>query len=102
VTAIPHTVVEWRLRSGLILTSIVGRPDDAPEMKPRAQRAVCRPFVPYGTEAWRLAGESDWRGLDALPPEWGLRRLTPEDVRALPEGDPDEDEELPRGQRGLW
>lgn len=101
---VPHLMLEWRLRSGLILTSILGRPDDdTPEMKPRARRAVCRPFVPYGAEAWRAAGEAGWRALDTLPPEWGLRRLTPEDVRALPEGDPeDEEDDVLRRQRRLW
>lgn len=98
--AVPHTALEWRLPSGVTLTSVLGRPADAPDMKPRAARAVCRPFVPYGADAWRLVGEAAWRPLAELPAAWGLRRLTAADVEALPTGEEEEEGEvMPRRRR---
>ena len=69
------TLIEWRLPSGFVLRSIVGRSCDAPEFAKKAtERAVLKPFVPYGATGWRLTGETEWKPLAALPARYGLPR----------------------------
>jgi len=67
--AVPHGLIEWRLPGWVILTSVIGRPDTAPEVH---SQAILRRWIPWGATGWRRAGETDWHSLRTLPPEWGL------------------------------
>jgi hypothetical protein len=75
------TVIEWLLPSGQILTSVLGRSPDAPAVKP----VLLREWIPYAARGWRRVGESKWRRLADLPPEWGLKGAS--GGAAIPKGD---------------
>ena len=68
-------LIEWRLTSGIILTSVVGRGVDAPEFAHKhTERAVLKPWMPRGATGWRLTGEREWKPLVAFPASYGITR----------------------------
>jgi hypothetical protein len=48
--------IHWLTRSGVVLVRFLGS----------------YPRVPYGSAAWRLPGETGWRQIGDLPPEWNI------------------------------
>ena len=78
-------MIEWRLDTGIILTSLPGAED--------VKRSIAKPYIPMSATHWRRP-EGEWHPLADLPPEWGLRPVGAEPVRV--EIDEEDEAELER------
>lgn len=71
-------IIYWKLRSGIVLTSIFNRElcevAEKYDVHTRtANHVVLRHWIPYGVVSWRTDLSGEWQPLPLLPEQWGLQ-----------------------------